>query len=88
VHDPAAPGQSARPRRAQELHVQVGRGRKLARAKGRDERRAERVVEHRGQQAALDHADRVQEPLGRGERHLDRPGLGIDRHQLPSEQFR
>jgi hypothetical protein len=43
--------------------VQVGRGRELAGAKRSEQRRSERGVEHRGQEAALDHADGVQSLL-------------------------
>jgi hypothetical protein len=72
----------------QELDVQVGGGGELAGAQRRDQRRAQGVVEHRGQEAALDHPGRVQELVAGGERHLDRPGRRVDGYQFPAEQDR
>jgi hypothetical protein len=66
--------------------VQVGGGGEQARAERRHQRRAQGVVQHRRQEAALDHADRVQELIARGEGDLDRPGVRVDRQQLPAEQ--
>jgi hypothetical protein len=57
--------------------VQVGGGGELARAQRRDQSRAQRVVEHRGQETALDHPGRVQELVGGGERDLDRAGVRL-----------
>ena len=84
AHDPAAAGQAARTRRAQELDVQVDGWRELRWAERGDQCRAHGVVQHRGQQTALDRARRVEELPGRGKPDLDRPGLGVDRHQPPA----
>ncbi len=74
--------------RLQELNVQVGRRRPLAVAEGGDERRAQGVVEHRRQEAALHGSGRVEELIGCGEGDLDRPLLGIDLDELPARAAR
>jgi hypothetical protein len=59
--------------------VQIGGRSELAWAERRHQRRAERIVEHRRQEATLNDAHRVQELLASRERDLDRAGIGIDR---------
>jgi hypothetical protein len=68
--------------------MQVDRRRPLALSEGRHQGRAESVVEHRRQKAALDVTGGVEELLAGGEGDLDRLRFGIDRHQLPAEQDR
>ena len=53
-------------RRAEELQVQVGRGRELTRTERGDQCRAQGGVEHGGQEAALNYADEIQELLRPG----------------------
>jgi aminoglycoside phosphotransferase (APT) family kinase protein len=86
--DPSAPGEPSRPGRAQELHVQVGGRRELARPEGCHQRRAEGVVQHRRDEPALDSPRRIQELITGRERDLDRPGVGVDGNQFPAKQNR
>ena len=72
-------------RGSEELHLQIGRGRELARAQRRDQRRPERVVQHGREEPALHDANRIQELLGRREGDLDGAFVGVDGHQLPTE---
>ncbi len=74
-------------RRPQELNVQIDGGRPLALAERRDKCRAERIVEHRGQESTLYIAGGVEELLGRGERNLNGSCVGIDGHQVPPKQY-
>jgi hypothetical protein len=63
-HNTAPSYQTTRTGRPQELHVQVRRRSKVTRFKSGDQRRSQRVVEHGGQEAALNDSRRVQERLG------------------------
>lgn len=75
VHDLAMSVNAAGKCRAQELHVQIQGRREPARWQGRDQGRAQRVVQHRREEAALDHARRVEEAFIRLEGDLDRARL-------------
>lgn len=62
--------------------------RELAFRQRRNQRRTQRVIEHRGQEPSLDDTGGVHELITRQKRHLDSPLLRIHPDQLPAENHR
>jgi hypothetical protein len=71
--------------RSEKLNLQIDGWRPLTFTESRDQSRAQRVVEHRCQQATLNIPCRIEELLGGDERHLDTASVRIDGRQLPSK---
>ena len=65
--------------------MQVHRRGEITWVKPSNQRRAKRVIEHGGQEAALDGPGRIQEGVSGGECDLDRSFLRVDRNEFPPE---
>jgi hypothetical protein len=79
MHDTAPANQLSRLGRTQETDLQLKRGSELAIRQRSDQGRTQRVIEHRGQEPALEVAHRVGELLASLKTNLDLPPLGIHR---------
>ena len=88
THNPPPAQQAAGPGGPQELNVQVRCRREVAGIKPGDQRRSQRVIKHRGQEAALHHSGRIQERLGGGEGDLNRSVVRVDGDEFPPERDR
>jgi hypothetical protein len=88
VNDTALADDPSGTDRPQEADVEL-RGRlELVRLEGRQQRRPDRVVEHRGDERSEHVARRVGEVLPPRERELDRPVLGIRGDELEAQRGR
>lgn len=88
LHQSALADQPSRPGGREKLDVQIDRG-AVGRAVGADEHRGTKgVVEHRGQEAALDVPARIAECLTPFERDADGPRRRVRCDQLPSQRVR
>jgi len=77
--------QATWPGRPQKLDMQVCRRSEVAGTEAGDQRGAQRVVQHGGEEAALNDAGWVQERLGGIERNHDRSLLRADGNQFPAK---
>ncbi len=68
--------------------MQVCRRGEVTRVKASHERGSHRVVQHRGQEAALNETGRIYKRLAGSERDLDRSVLRADGNELPAERDR
>jgi hypothetical protein len=84
---PASTDEPTRSRRGEELHVQIERGCELSLVEGRNQRRTERVIEHRSKKSSLHHADWIDKALVGVKRHLDGAGRSIHLDQLPPQRL-
>lgn len=88
LHNPSPPRKPSGAGGAEELNMKIERRRELVLRQRRDQRRTQSVIEHRGQEPALDHTDRVRELIARLKGNLDSPLLRIHVDQLPAEKHR
>lgn len=72
----------------EELYVQVCRRGEVTGVECSNQSRPQRVIEHGGQEAALDDPGGIQERVRGSEGNLDRSLLRIDRDELPTERDR
>jgi hypothetical protein len=72
----------------EELYVQVGRRSEIARIKPSHQSRSHRVIEHGGQEAALDDSGGIHEGVRGSECNFDRSILSVYREELPTERDR
>lgn len=75
----ASPEQATWPSRAKELNMQVCRRGEVAGAETGNQCGSQRLVQHRGQESALNEPGRIQERLTGVKSDLDRPVLRTDR---------
>jgi hypothetical protein len=87
-HDAPLAQQPTDPGRPRERDVEIERGRELAGTESGRERRPHRVIEHGGQEPALDVAGGVRELRLALELHLDGAGLGRDLANRDAERRR
>jgi hypothetical protein len=88
LRDPPSPQRPSRSGWPEELDMKIESRRELVLRQRRDQRRPQGVIEHRGQEPALDHPDRVREPVTRLKCHLDGPLLRIHLDQFPAQDHR
>jgi hypothetical protein len=80
-HNASSPEQATWPGRPQELDMQVCRRGEVTGTKASDQRGSQGVVQHRGEEAALNDPGWIQERLSSGERDLNRSLLRADRDE-------
>jgi hypothetical protein len=74
---PAPTDETTWSRWGEELHMQIECGRELSLIERRNQRRTERVIEHRSKKSSLHNTDRIDEALVGSERDFDGPGRRI-----------
>jgi hypothetical protein len=88
AYDAPSPYQTPRAGWTEELYVQVRRRGEVAGVKPSNQSGSQRVIEHGGQETALDDPGGIHEGTRGCESNLDRSLLGVDGEELPTERDR